>query len=114
MTNSYRQDPPTWAVYRVHDKGKKILVRDGLTTTTAHNIAGRMRDALTDREIGLGWDVQARYAGMPTKVPRGTPLQKPKFKLRRPSSWDPEVAYYGSKTQAAIMRHFRSITSKSR
>ena len=55
------------AVVKEYDFGKFEVVKPGLSLHEAQKIAGQLRDAMTDAEVGRsvddGWSYQARYVG---------------------------------------------------
>lgn len=53
-----------YGVLRVHTDGKRFtIVRQRLTREDAEKAAGRARDAMTDAEVGDGWNYVARALG---------------------------------------------------
>lgn len=61
---------------KYHDDGRAIVYKRGLPEAAAFELAGHMRDKLSDADVGLGWDYKARFAARSrpskTPLPRGT------------------------------------------
>lgn len=51
--------PGRYDVVKVHTDGRRVLVKGGLAWGPADVMAGRLRDRMTDAEVGEGWNYQA-------------------------------------------------------
>lgn len=71
-----RQSKGPWSVVKVHDDGRQIVYKRGLPEVAAFDLAGKMRDRMSDADVGLGWNYTARFAARSrpakTPLPRGT------------------------------------------
>jgi hypothetical protein len=65
-----------WSVVKAHDDGRAIVYKRGLGEVAAFELAGVMRDRMSDADVGLGWNYVARFAARSrpskTPLPRGT------------------------------------------
>lgn len=90
-----------WTVARVHDDGRAEVVRDKLEHGEAEDVAGQMRDAMSDREVGAGWNYVARRAGKQKRTgqligpPVSKPVKKPKAKAPRRLTIPEQIAALG-------------------
>ena len=49
-----------YEVAKVNDDGRELIVRSGLRWEHADAAAGRMRDRMSDADVGAGWNYVAR------------------------------------------------------
>ena len=49
----------TWGVVRINDDGRRLVVQRGMHPDAAAHEAGRLRDAMSDDDVGRGWNYLA-------------------------------------------------------
>ncbi len=49
----------SWACFKVNDDGRREIYVGGLDADSAQALAGRMRDGMTDKQVGEGWNYEA-------------------------------------------------------
>src|SRR6185437_14899954 len=56
-----------WAVARVNDDGRCVIVRSGLNSHDAHIQAGYERDHMSERDVAAGWNFLPQQVSQDTR-----------------------------------------------